>query len=710
MLLRVLLTLKEQLVIQQISRVSVLYCTTTSVGLSTQLLKTLPHPVPKAKTSKMPTTSPYGSWKSPISSKLVTQSGVGFVDLKVDCNPEYADTVYWTELRYEEQGRYVICSYDTSKKAKQEWTPKDFSARTTVHEYGGGAFFVYNGAVYFSNFKDQMLYIQHSPADTPEPIVAEAKKWRFADGIVSAKTGLIYCVRENHDMAKEGAKEAKNDIVAINPATKEVFVLAEGKDFYSHPRVSPDGKRICWFEWNHPNMPWDDTEVWVADLDADGSGIEDGTRRKVAGGQQESAIKPGWTPHNELLYVSDKNNWWNLYYVCGDNHVNLHDVDSEISGPQWQFGMTAYFPDPAGSTKILTAQECELGMMDTANPGAYVKFDTGFRYNKCIAFSKTGDAFFIGSDYARFPCIVRFNPETKEVEVIAESKTIKIDGGYLSKEPQFIQWKTANDAISHGIFFPPANKDFQAPDGTKPPLLVQAHGGPTSHYLADINLDLQYFTSRGFAVLLVNYRGSTGHGRVYRHLLQKNWGVCDVEDCCSGVHHLAREGLIDPEMACIDGRSAGGYTTLACLAFKDTFKAGASHYGIGNLEALMSDTHKFESRYLDGLLLPITDPKSTALLKERSPINHTDKLSCPIALFQGDEDKVVPPNQAEMMHKALLEKKLPCMLVMFKGEQHGFRMAENIQKALDGEFYFFGRVLGFKPADDITGFKIDNLD
>ncbi|KAL8586876.1 hypothetical protein ACOMHN_050981 [Nucella lapillus] len=742
----------------------------------------------------MKTVAPYGSWKSPISSQLVTSSGVKLLDVRTDCNPDFTDTVYWTELRSEEGGRHVICSWNTSggsdpKSAARHvaWTPEAFSARTTVHEYGGGAYCVYRGAVYFSNFSDQGLYVQRTPDSVPEPVSDLSKKWKFADSVISPKTEVLYCIREDADVISTGAKEPKNSIVAINLATKKLHVLEEGCDFYSHPRVSPDGKKICWFQWNHPNMPWDDTEVWVAELDDSGSGLKAGSKTKMAGGAKESAIEPGWTADNHLLYVSDRSNWWNLYHVTpGGAHVCLRPEPSEMAGPQWQFGQTAYVADPLDGSRVVTLQDYKLGVMDTESPEKYVSFDLAPLYQKCLAYTKNGDAFFIGSGPDTFPRVMRFNIHQKKVEIIKESMNMELDHGYLSKAPDFIQWDTTHDMTCHGIFYPPVNKDFEAPAGTLPPVLVRAHGGPTGHFFAQLSLELQYFTSRGFAVLLVNYRGSTGHGRTYRHLLQKirgfvvllvnyrgssghgrtyrhllqkmwewcvgwcgvwcgvvwcgvlyftsrgfvvlvnyrgssghgrtyrhllqkMWGVYDMDDCCTGVSHLVGRGQVDRDRACIDGGSAGGYTTLACLTFRDTFKAGASHYGIGDLDALMIETHKFESRYLDGLLLPLSDPASPALLADRSPIHHTDRLNVPIALFQGDQDKIVPPNQAVMMYEAVKKKGLPCMLVMFEGEQHGFRKSENIQAALDKEFAFFGKVLGFTPADNTQQLDIANL-
>lgn len=656
----------------------------------------------------MPRISPYGSWKSPISSSLVTTSGVGLSEVRVDTSTDRTDEVYWTEIRFEEKGRSVICSTNknTPDESLQEWTPAGFSARTTVHEYGGGDFFVYNGEVYFSNFDDQVLYRQSSPSAKPEPVTDTTKKWRYADGVFCPKTKHIYCVREDHDAVDgEKVKEAINTLVAINPDTKEQTVLVSGADFYSHPRVSPDGRQICWFQWYHPNMPWDSTEVWVADLSERGDSLKN---LKKVSGEQESSIEPGWTSDNQLLYVSDKTEWWNLYLAASaDKPINLHEANSELAGPQWQFGKTAYVADPSGSSRILLAQNYELGVVDVETR-QYTRLDTGFLYNRCLALTASGDAYFIGSGEATFPCVVRMNINSREKAVLKESTKNPVDSGYISM-PSFISWPTTEGEESHGIFYPPQNKDFDAPEGDLPPLLVRAHGGPTGHYFASIDLKLQYFTSRGFAVLLVNYRGSTGHGRTYRHRLREKWGVYDMDDCCSGVEYLVKEKKVDGEKVCIDGGSAGGYTTLACLTFRDIFKAGASHYGIGDLEALTQDTHKFESRYLDTLLCPVSKDGGK-ILHERSPIHHTHKLNCPIAFFQGDEDKIVPPNQAEMMYKAVEEKGLPTLYVLFEGEQHGFRKAENIQAALDGEFYFFGRVLGFEPADKSIKYKIVNLD
>ncbi|XP_048259683.1 uncharacterized protein LOC124146647 [Haliotis rufescens] len=663
------------------------------------------------KTSCTMSVSPYGTWKSPITSQLVTASGVTLQELRVDFNSKNSNVVYWTEARPEEKGRSVVCSVDKSSGKVQTWTPEGFNVRSTVHEYGGGTYFVNDGAVYFSNFTDQQLYIQKGPSEAPEAVVDTARKWRYADGTYSEQKSRIYSIREDHEPVEEKkAKEPTNTIVSINPATKTQSVLVSGNDFYSCPQASPDGKKLCWMEWCHPNMPWDSTEVWTADLSDDGDSIVDGSKKKIAGETDLSAITPGWTPDNELLYIGDQTDWWNLYHVTeSGDQVNVLPRDVELGEPHWQFCTRSrtYCCDPTGSGKVVTTYGGELGIVDLKTK-VYEKITTEFESHKYVGLTISGDLYCIASSPTRFPCVVRVNVGSKQVDVLHESRKLSIDNGYFSV-PETITWPTANGEVSHGYFYPPKSKEFVAPEGTLPPLLVKAHGGPTAKYSSTLNIQIQYFTSRGFAVLTVDYRGSTGYGKKYRHRLRGNWGICDVEDCCSGALYLAEKKRVDGKRLCIDGGSAGGYTTLACLTFrKEVFHAGASHYGVADCLALAEETHKFESRYTDTLLAPLTE-SGIKLLKERSPINYVQNLSCPCAFFQGDEDKIVLPNQAVMMYEAVKKKKLPTVLVMFEGEQHGFRKAENIQKALDGEFYFFGKVFGFKPADDHCKLDIDNM-
>ncbi|XP_060074575.1 uncharacterized protein LOC132554287 [Ylistrum balloti] len=647
-------------------------------------------------------TTAYGSWTSPITSKIVTDSSVLLQEVRTDA--KCPNDVYWTEMRFDEGGRYVICKKTVGQgKPCISLTPAEFSARTLVHEYGGGAFFVNNGKVYFSNFKDQRLYMQKSEVGAnPEPITPKDCGLRYADGELDDKTGKIFCVREEH---KTGVKEPVNTVISLDPSSQQQTVLVQGSDFYSHPRVSPDGKTLAWIQWDHPNMPWDTTELWIADLNEAGDGISGA--RQVAGGDNCSVIEPGWTTDNNLLYISDKSEWWNLYKMTSEGeHINLLPQEKETGGPHWGFNCTSYSVNPSGNGQVAIKMGGELGILDLKTK-VYDVIDKRFASYRFINFTTNGDIFCYGASSTHFPCIVHIQSNDNKVNVIKESKVLSIDQGYYST-PEEITWLTSKGDKSYGYLYMPQNKDFIGIEDTLPPLLVKVHGGPTSQSSSNLDLKIQYFTSRGFAVLDVNYRGSTGYGRTYRLKLHKNWGVYDVDDCCSGAQFLAVSKKVDPNKLCIDGGSAGGYTTLACLAFKDTFKAGASHYGVSDLEALAQDTHKFESRYLDSLIAPYSGD-GINIYKARSPINFVDNLTCAMAFFQGDEDKIVPPNQAQMMFDAVKKKSLPTMFVLFEGEQHGFRKAENLQTALDGELYFFSKVFGFEAAGITCDETIYNL-
>jgi len=654
--------------------------------------------------------SGYGTWKSPISSQVTTASGVTLQQLSTDSDANFSDLVYWNEVHSDEGGRYVVCSSDAQGNVTQ-WTPKDFNARTTVHEYGGGDFMVHRGVVYFSNFKDQGLYRQTSPDSDPEPVCDLSKSWRYADGFFSTKNSLMYYVREDHEVVKTGAKECQNTIVAIDPVNKSQKVLMEGSNFYSCPRVSPDGSQIAWVQWNHPNMPWDRTEIWRAQLSNTGDEIVAGSPVKVSGGvdasgQDISVILPSWTEDGQLMYIGDQTNWWNLYQVTPlAEHKNLRSTDTEIGSPQWQMGRNAYVSEPNGD-RIATTYDSELGILD-AKSLAYKKIETGFTTHKCVAWTGRGSLYLIASSPTQFPQVIRVDANTLKVNVIRVSMSPPVDSSYFSV-PERISWPTTHEEMSHGLLYNPKNKDFQAKPGELPPVLIRAHGGPTANYSSSLDLKIQYWTSRGFAVLCVDYRGSTGYGKVYRHRLRTQWGVLDIDDCRTGVEHLVKQQLADPQRICIDGGSAGGFTTLACLTFTQAFTTGVSHYGVSDLAALAADTHKFESQYLFTLLAP-PGPAFEEVSKQRSPIHHTDQINCAVGFFQGDEDKIVPPNQAQMMFDAVKAKGLPAMYVLFEGEQHGFRKAENIRTALDGEFYFFGKVLGFEPADQVPELPIYNL-
>lgn len=641
-----------------------------------------------------PKVAPYGSWKSPITSDLIVKGSIGVGSVAID-----GEDVYWSEMRPSEGGRSVIVRRTPDGKTA-DVTPKPFNARTRVHEYGGGDYAVAAGTIYFSNFDDQRLYEQVSPDAEPRPLTPEAAM-RYANPVIDRERRRLVCVREDHT----GGGEAVNAIVSINLEDgSEALVLASGNDFYSSPRLSPDGKRLAWLEWKHPNMPWDGTELWLAELAADGAVTNS---ERVAGGEEESIFQPEWSPDGTLYFVSDRSGWWNLYRRKeGGGAEPLREMAAEFGMPQWIFGISMY-GFASAETIICTYIErgsSRLAKLDT-RLGQFENIETPYTDISSLHVSAT-HAVFRGGSPTGPASIVRLTLQTGEMEVLRRSNELQIDPGYFSV-PQAIEFPTEDGKTAHAFFYAPRNRDFVAPEGEKPPLLVKSHGGPTSAATTTLALGIQYWTSRGIGVLDVNYGGSTGYGREYRRRLNDRWGIVDVDDCANGARYLVERGLADGERLMITGGSAGGYTTLCALTFRDVFKAGASHYGVSDCEALATETHKFESRYLDRLIGPY--PERADLYRERSPVHSVDKLSCPVIFFQGLEDKIVLPNQAEMMVDALRAKGLPVAYVPFEGEQHGFRRAENIKRALDGEIYFYSRIFGFELADNVEPVPIENL-
>lgn len=638
--------------------------------------------------------TPYGSWRSPITSDLIVAESIGLGEVRLD-----GHDVYWSEMRPSEGGRNVVVRR-TPDGRTADVTPQPFNVRTRVHEYGGGAFAVSDGVVYFSNFADQRLYRQE-PRGQPQPLTPEAEL-RYADGVIDRGRGRIFCVREDHTVA---GNEAVNTIVGLDlehggPGD----VLVSGDDFYSSPRLAPDGSRLAWLAWCHPNMPWDGTELWVAEVKADGFLGEAGL---VAGGTDESIFQPEWSFDGVLHFISDRTGWWNLYRWRDGRAEALQRMEAEFGVPQWGLGPSTYgFASPNriicsynrdGTSHIADLDTETLELKTVPTPFTDIT-RSGLRVDP-------GRAVFGAGSPTMSESLMLHDLRTGTIATLRRSDESSLDEGYLSR-PQAIEFPTEDGVTAHALFYPPANKDHTAPDGERPPLLVMSHGGPTGAASSTLDLRHQYWTSRGFAVLDVNYGGSTGYGTAYRRRLNGRWGVVDVDDCVNGARYLADRGEVDGNRLAIRGGSAGGYTTLAALTFRDAFKAGASHYGISDLEAMARDTHKFESRYLDTLIGPY--PERRDLYVERSPIHHTDRLSSPLILFQGLEDKIVPPNQAEMMRDALRDKGLPVAYVAFEGEQHGFRKAENIRRALDGELYFYSRVFGFDLADPVEPVPIEN--
>jgi len=636
--------------------------------------------------------APYGSWKSPITTDLITAKMIGLIEIHVD-----GDDIYWSESRPLEQGRYAIMRR-TPDGNITECTPPEFYARTRVHEYGGNAFTVHKGVIYFCNFKDQHLYRQ-SINGVPE-LLTPGNGYRYADLVVDEKHNRIICIREDHT----GEGEAVNTIVSIDiNGNDNGKILVEGNNFYSTARLSPDGKRLAWLTWNHPNMPWDGTELWTADV------LEDGTLQNaelVTGSASESIFQPEWSPDGVLHFVAEYTGWWNLYRWQNGKAEALHPMEAEFAFPQWIFGMSSYAF--VSADKILCSYTQNglwfIALLDT-DKNEFTPIETPYTD---IHFPRAGSNF--GIFFAGSPLqpdgIVSIDFESMKLEIIKQAFEVTVDVGYLS-QAKSITFPTTNNQTAHAIYYAPQNKDFTAPENEKPPLMVISHGGPTGSTGTTLRYGIQYWTSRGFAVLDVDYGGSTGYGREYRQRLNGNWGIVDVDDCCNAALYFAEQGLADKNRLAIRGGSAGGFTTLACLAFKGVFKAGASHFGVSDLEALAKETHKFESRYLDSMIGPYPERKD--LYEERSPIHHTQKFDCPIILFQGDEDKVVPPNQSQLMFEAVRAREIPTAYVLFEGEQHGFRKAESIKRALEGELYFYSKIFKFDLAEDIEPVQIENL-
>ncbi|MBS1810906.1 MAG: S9 family peptidase [Acidobacteria bacterium] len=637
----------------------------------------------------MPIFAPYGTWKSPISSDQIVAGSIGLGQVVLD-----GEDIYWIESRPAEKGRSVIVRY-TANKQIEDVTPAPYNVRTRVHEYGGGAYTVNDGVIYFSNFADNRVYRQELGAD-PEPLTPEMKNVRYADFILDRFHNSLICVCEDHRVTQY---EPINSLVSINLDTGISQPLVTGADFFASPRLSPDGNHLAWVQWNHPNMPWDESELMLGDWEFGGTTI---IPRRIAGGPQESVFQPEWSPDGVLHYISDRTGWWNLYRWEHDQIEALHRLNADFGMPQWVFGMSTYaFLD---ETHILCSfierGLPHLAILNTANSNFHRLKSDYARFDSVRA--SYGKAVFIAASPLEPNAVIQCDPKHGTYKPLRSSSDLEIDPWIISL-PRPIEFPTENGLTAHAFHYPARNPEYREPAGEKPPLIVAIHGGPTAATYPVFSLWVQYWTTRGFSVLDVNYGGSTGYGRAYRERLKDQWGIVDVDDCVNGAKHLVNKGLADPNRLCITGGSAGGYTTLCALAFRDVFKAGASHYGVSDLQALDDDTHKFESRYTFNLV-----PKSA--YNARSPIHHVDKLNVPVIFFQGLEDKIVPPNQAEKMVDALKDKGLPVAYVTFAEEGHGFRQAANIKRALDGELYFYAKVFGFELADEVEPVDIENLE
>jgi dipeptidyl aminopeptidase/acylaminoacyl peptidase len=653
----------------------------------------------------MSTVAPYGSWSSPIDAASVASSGRRLAAPTIAAD----SAVWWAEGRPEEGGRVVLMRRPRGGEP-ETMTPEGMYARTRVHEYGGGAWYLAApDLVLFVNFEDQRLYRQRLGSEpvaiSPEP--AEPGALRYADMRLAPDERTVVCVRE-----RDAGTEPVNEIVSLPlDGSEEPQVLAGGRDFYSSPRISADGAWLAWICWDHPNMPWDGTELWLAPL------ADSGEERLIAGGPEESIFQPEWGPDGRLHFASDRDGWWNLYRarepgaeLSGEEGtlMQLTEEQADFAHPQWLFGGATYAFLEDGAIVCVRCRRGEEQLF-LLEPDGWEPTDLGLPFTSFgypMLSARGGRVAFAAGSPETETAVLVYDVESGETEVVRPSSDKEIDPAYVSR-PRPVEFATGREGdgeTAYGFYYPPANPEFEAPEGELPPLIVESHGGPTSHATPALDPEFLYWTSRGIGVVDVNYRGSSGYGREYRNKLRGEWGVVDTEDCVKAALHLAAEGEADRGRLAIRGGSAGGYAVLCALTFHDVFATGASYFGVADAETMTGDTHKFESRYLDRLIGPY--PESADLYRERSPIHYVDQLRVPVILFQGLEDKIVPPNQAETMVAALERNGVPHAYLAFAGEQHGFRKAETNIRCFEAELYFYGRIMGFEPAGELEPVEI----
>ena len=660
------------------------------------------------------TVAPYGTWPSPLSAALVAAGGV-----RADGPVQRDGEIWWSELRPAEGGRSVLVVKGAADAAPRDAIDETFSVRTLVHEYGGGAWWLGSSALFFANFADQRLYRLDQAGATPVAITPEApveRSWRYADGREHPDGEWLVCVRERHPLPGEPGQpeEAVNELVAIaidpRSTIDEPRVLGVGPDgapmadFVAAPRFSADGRWMSWIRWNHPRMPWDGTELCVAPVFG---GMRLGNVQVIAGNENEAIHGAAWTNDGRLVFSTDRSGYWNLNaWTPGSDgdHALTALTGAEIGSPPWVFGTQQWSELADGRLAVIVTTDAVDSLGVLPGDGTVTPIETTFVAIASISTTDRNTILVSGTTATETTSLIELDPGGGVVAVHRPPDDVGVDPAWFSSAeavtcPVRATPSGSPDRDVHAFVYHPSGPGYEGPAGERPPLVVMGHGGPTAHASPGLNLRIQYWTSRGFVVADVNYGGSTGFGRAYRRLLDDAWGVVDVEDCIAVASKLAADGVVDAERMAIRGGSAGGYTTLAALAHSDVFSAGTSLYGVADLEALARDTHKFESRYLDGLIGPY--PERRDIYVDRSPINHTQSLSCPLLVLQGTEDEIVPPNQSEAIVAAVAAKGLPHAYVTFEGEQHGFRQGANIIRSYELELWFYSRVFGFDAADEI---------
>lgn len=651
------------------------------------------------------TTAPFGSWASPVAAADLARAAVSISDVRV-----FEGRVYWRESRPEEGGRLVLRTLDPDGQVRT-LTPEGFNVRTRVHEYGGSSYWVMGDSLVFANFRDQRLYLQHGDA-APRPITPEG--YQYSDCVVDAGHHALVCVREDHTPATKAANgEERNEIVRVLvPRAEDDFAerstepegvaLFSGTDFVAFPRLSPDGRRLAFVSWDHPHMPWDRTELHVAEVQADGWLRE--PERLTLG--ETAVLEPRWSEDGRLFFIDEGSGWWNLYVREAEGIRAVAPMEREFGGPLWQLGMQTYvLHDGKAYARVGHRAVDQLVEIDLAS-GAHRRLDLPFVAFGDLSLDARGRLVTLAASVDEEPVLVAIDPATAAVERLHQPTTRTLPADFVSVGER-IEFPTAPGPdgaprTAHATFYPPTHPGFRGPEGARPPLIVTIHGGPTSVSKPGFSLARQYWTSRGFALVDVNYGGSTSFGRAYRQRLVGQWGVVDVQDAVAAVDFLVAAGKVDADQVAIRGGSAGGFTTLAALAFTDRFKAGANYFGVSDIAGLAATSHKFERQYDVSLI----GPPDEALYRARSPIFHLEGFTEPLITFQGSEDRIVTPDQSRRIVEALDAHGVMHAYLEFEGEQHGFRKAENIVQAQEAELAFYGAVFGFTPADAIAPVEI----
>ena len=646
------------------------------------------------RTPRSVITAPFGSWASPFKIERLTDRVVFLSE------PHGIDGIrWWIEGRPEESGRQVLVRRETDGTLTR-MTPEEFNARSRVHEYGGAAYLVSGDLVVVSDFTTGRLHRIVRPGELV-PLTPE-RQWRYADAIHDAARNRLIAVREDHEpdtVASHG--EWNNELVAIDLDSGDVAVLATGSDFYAAPRLSPDDSTLAWLEWHHPNMPWDGTELRLAMIGADGSL---GEPRTIAGSRTDWISQPRWSPEGVLHFAAEPTDWMNLYRYVDGKALPISNVEAELVAPDWQFGYRTYTFLDGGDILAIARSSGRDNLIRIAPDGSSITID--LPYTEMNGLSVDGDRLVLRAAAPDKPAAVIEIDLQGNVTVLRTANPTIPEREDVSI-PEHIEFPTTGDLTAFGNFYPPTNRSFVGPAGELPPLIVTSHGGPTAEAFSGFATGIQLFTSRGYAVLDVDYGGSTGYGKAYRKRLEGQWGVVDVDDCVAGAVYLAEQGLVDGERTAIRGGSASGYTTLAALAFTDEFDAGCTYFGIGDLRAFVKDTHKFESRYLESLLGPWPAAKQVYL--DRSPSLHAEQITAPVLVQQGADDRIVPPSEAERIVDALFERRIPHAYLLYPGEDHGFRGHDAIMRSFGAELSFYAQVFGFEPADDIEPLEIQFL-